>query len=141
MDADTESSQREIPPQASFGRRPVLWGATAALSSAVIMGLEMAAARLMAPWFGASAHVWAVLISVVMLALAVGYFLGGRLADRSPSDRPMYAAILASGVYQLAALFGAVGFLESLATMDVRSGTALSVVLLFATHMVALAVV
>src|SRR6185295_19405304 len=46
---------------------------------------EIAVARLMAPFFGASTIVWANTIGVVLVALSIGYWLGGRLADRNPS--------------------------------------------------------
>lgn len=44
------------------------------------MVMELAAVRLLAPWFGTSLVVWTNVIAVVLLALALGYFLGGRLA-------------------------------------------------------------
>jgi len=52
---------------------------------AASLGTEIAAARLLAPFFGASTIVWANTIATVLLALAVGYWLGGRLADRRPT--------------------------------------------------------
>jgi MFS family permease len=52
---------------------------------AASLGTEIAAARLLAPYFGASTIVWATTIATVLLALSVGYWLGGRIADRYPS--------------------------------------------------------
>jgi spermidine synthase len=49
------------------------------------LGAEIAAARLLAPWFGASTIVWANTIATVLVALSVGYWVGGRLADRDPT--------------------------------------------------------
>src|SRR3954462_2988323 len=49
------------------------------------LGAEIAAARLLAPWFGASTVVWANTIATVLVALSAGYWVGGRLADRDPT--------------------------------------------------------
>lgn len=51
---------------------------------ACTMGTEIAGARLLAPYFGDSTIVWANTIAVVLVALSVGYWLGGKLADRDP---------------------------------------------------------
>jgi hypothetical protein len=66
------------------------------------LGAEIAAARLVAPAFGASTVVWANTIAIVLVALAGGYWLGGRLADRRPSTRAMArAAVLGAGMIAL----------------------------------------
>lgn len=54
------------------------------------MATEMCASRFLAPWFGTSTIVWSVLIAVVLAAMSVGYWLGGRLADRRPSWTVLY---------------------------------------------------
>jgi spermidine synthase len=48
------------------------------------LGAEIAAARLLAPFFGASTIVWANTIATVLVALSVGYWIGGSIADRRP---------------------------------------------------------
>jgi spermidine synthase len=56
-------------------------------SGAVLLGLEIAASRVLAPFFGNSLFVWGSLIGVVLAGLSVGYYAGGALADRLP--RPL----------------------------------------------------
>src|SRR5512141_2320988 len=48
----------------------------------IIMVLEIVGARFLAKDFGSSFHVWVSQIGVVLIALALGYYVGGALADR-----------------------------------------------------------
>jgi spermidine synthase len=65
------------------GRIPTLELLVFAVGTSTL-GAEIAAARLMAPFFGDSTIVWANTIAIVLVALSVGYWFGGRMADRHP---------------------------------------------------------
>lgn len=65
----------------------------------VLMSLEMLGSRYLGPYFGYTIHIWAALISTVLAALAIGYFLGGRLADRTQSVRILGVVVLIAFVY------------------------------------------
>ena len=68
-------------------------------TGAAVMATEMCASRFIAPWFGSSMIVWSVLISVVLAAMSLGYWLGGRLADRRPSWSLLYKLPVITGIF------------------------------------------
>jgi spermidine synthase len=76
------------------------------------LGAEIAAARLMAPFFGASTIVWANTIGVVLVALSIGYWLGGRIGDRHPHLRGLCLLVLAAAVLIAIVPFVAQPFLD-----------------------------
>ena len=76
------------------------------------LGVEIAAARLLAPYFGASTIVWANTIGVVLVALSVGYWFGGRFADRHPHLRGLCAVVLAAALLIACVPFAARPFLR-----------------------------
>src|SRR3712207_3884492 len=62
------------------------------------LGAEIAAARLMAPFFGDSTIVWANTIAIVLVALSIGYWFGGRMAERHPNIRGLCVLVLIAAV-------------------------------------------
>jgi len=67
----------------------------------IIMVLEIIGARFLAKDFGSSFHVWVSQIGVVLIALALGYYLGGALADRWQRLSFLVALLIPAGVVQL----------------------------------------
>jgi spermidine synthase len=88
-----------------------LLGALVFVVGASSLGVEIAAARLLAPYFGASTVVWANTIGVVLVALSVGYWFGGRYADRHPHLRGLCLVVLAASVLIAIVPFAARPFL------------------------------
>jgi spermidine synthase len=72
---------------------------TAALTGAAIMIIEILGAKMLTPYVGMSHFVWIAQIAVTLVALACGYYAGGRIADRSPRLPILYWAILGAAVY------------------------------------------
>ena len=99
--------------------------AVAALAGYAVMSLELVAVRLLAPWFGDSAYVWTNVIGVLLVALALGAWLGGTLAV------PDRAAGRLRNVLLLAAALTAVTpwIAGSVAGLMVRSGLPLEAAL------------
>ena len=79
---------------------------------AASLGAEIAAARLLAPFFGASTVIWANTIAVVLVSLSVGYWLGGRLADRDPTLSGLCRIVLAAAAGLALVPFVATPFLR-----------------------------
>ncbi len=64
-----------------------------------LMGFEMLGSRYLYPYYGGSIETWAALISTVLAALMIGYFLGGVVVDRFPSLYLLGILISLSAVY------------------------------------------
>jgi spermidine synthase len=73
---------------------------------------EICASRLLAPYFGASTVVWANVIGLVLAALSVGYWLGGRIADRRPQQHALGGIVVAGGALVAVVPFAAQPFLD-----------------------------
>lgn len=62
-------------------------------SGVAVMAVELGASRLLAPYFSSSQIVWTIIIGTIMIAMALGYIWGGRLADRDPNPDRLYRPI------------------------------------------------
>lgn len=75
---------------------------TVFFTGAAVLIIEVAAIRMLAPYFGSSLSVLSSVLTVVLAALSVGYFIGGRIADRMPFFLPLYTIIGTAGILMLA---------------------------------------
>lgn len=107
------------------------------ISGMITLAAEFAASRLLGNVFGTSNIVWASIIGLIMIYLTLGYFIGGRWADKSPFPKTMYA-ILAWAAFALGVVpFIAGPVLRAAATafdslqMGVLGGSFAAVMILF----------
>lgn len=75
------------------------------LVGCAIMSLEMLASRYLNPYFGGTIFTWSALISVVLLAMMSGYFLGGFCADKLKLSWVLEAMICLAALYLIALPF------------------------------------
>lgn len=66
------------------------------------MALEVNASRMLAPYFGTSLFVWSSIIGIVLLSLSLGYYYGGKLADKYPKASVLYALLLGVSIWMTA---------------------------------------
>jgi spermidine synthase len=92
--------------------RPRLVRAIVFVVGTASLGAEIAAARLLAPYFGASTIIWANTIATVLVALSAGYAVGGRLADRRADLQGLCVIVLLASVLLAAVPFVADPFLR-----------------------------
>ncbi len=64
-----------------------------------LMGFEMLASRYLYPYFGGGINTWASLIATVLIALMLGYLIGGALVDRTMSPKLCGALLIVAGLY------------------------------------------
>ncbi|MEI6972423.1 MAG: fused MFS/spermidine synthase, partial [bacterium] len=113
----------------------------------VTLGTELAASRLLAPFFGTSIVIWTSVIGLFLAALSAGYWLGGKLADRSPRlftvlRLVMIAAVLIGIAPDLARpVFGLAIKGMAAAKMGLLAGSFLSVMVLLGVPMILLGAV
>jgi MFS family permease len=98
-----------------------------------VMGIELLGGRLLAPYFGSSIYVWGAIITVFMLALSLGYLIGGRYSVHSPSLRRLALIVLAAALTVLPVLLAGDALLDALSARlpDPRFGSLLAALSLF----------
>lgn len=73
--------------------------AVAFFSGLAVMGVEITSSRLLAPYFGTSLFVWTNVIGVILIALSLGYYLGGKISEKNSSLKTLFGIIFFAGAF------------------------------------------
>jgi len=103
------------------------------VSGFCIMTIEMLGARILSPYFGGSLSVWGSIITIFMLALALGYLLGGRLSTRTPSALTYALFFIGAALFSLPIILFADSVMRPIMVNieDPRYGSLLASIFLF----------
>ena len=103
------------------------------VSGFCIMTIEMLGARILSPYFGGSLSVWGSIITIFMLALALGYLLGGRLSTRTPSGLTYALFFIGAALFSLPIILFADSVMRPIMINieDPRYGSLLASIFLF----------
>lgn len=104
------------------------------ICGAVVMILEMVGSRLLSPYMGTSIIVWTSLIGIILASLSVGYWWGGALSDRNPNAKIFSRIIFLAAVLIFIMNMGKAYLLSFIQehVPDIRIGTVIAAILLFA---------
>lgn len=132
------------------------------VTGAAIMVLEILGARIIGPYYGVSLYVWSSLITVTLIALAIGYWQGGRIADRAVNSNDsgnkekkmkahietvrkatgkLYLFILLAGVSMMLIPLISAPVLKATGALGIRAGALASAFILFTLPLVFLGMV
>ncbi|MFH0847289.1 MAG: fused MFS/spermidine synthase [Chloroflexota bacterium] len=94
-----------------MNRAITLWKSMAIvfINSFCVMVIELIASRILAPYIGVSLYTWTSIIGVILAGIALGNYLGGKLADRYPYPLALVIIMLA-GSWATIAIVPALGF-------------------------------
>ena len=75
------------------------------VASACVLIIEIVAGRILAPTIGVSLYTWTSIIGIVLAGISAGNYLGGRMADRYPSQTTLGLILLAASISSLTVLY------------------------------------
>ncbi len=107
--------------------------ALAGWSGFYVMAIELLSGRILAPSFGNSIYVWGGVITIFMLALSIGYLIGGQLSIYAPSLRKLGLILICAALATLPVIVWSEPLLDAIFTRvsDPRYGSLLASSALF----------
>ena len=88
-------------------KKNIIMYLTAFFSGMSVMAVELGASRLLAPYFSSSQIVWTIIIGIIMISMAIGNVVGGKMADKYPTPTRLFIWLFAAATWiMLIPLFG-----------------------------------
>lgn len=120
-----------MPNRGSEHVRPLLLQFTLLVSGASVMIIEILGTRILGPFYGLGLQVWAALITVALVALAFGYWIGGKVADRWQSAALFHALVAGAGLATFLVRMLASPILHAFAGLGLEAGALASALVIF----------
>lgn len=102
------------------------------ITGAAVLVVEVIAVRILSPYFGNTMFTVSSVLGVILAALSLGYYYGGKMADKYPSEKLFFGIIFVSGASILFLQFLNIIVLPILGyALSINSGPLISSVILF----------
>lgn len=99
------------------------------IEGASLMGIELIGAKLVAPSYGNSIYVWAAVLSVTLAGLTLGYFGGGKLSVKEPTEKMLFNIIALAALAVIIMPFTGKMIMNATLGLDLRLGIILSCII------------
>lgn len=101
------------------------------MTGSSVMILEIVGTRVIGPFYGVSLYVWSSLITVALVALSLGYWIGGMAADRWPKRDVLYLIVALAGLSSLIIPFASISIMSTCHLLGLRAGALTSSTIMF----------
>ena len=96
------------------------------IEGGALMAVEIAGAKLVAPFYGNSLYVWAAVLGLTLGGLATGYFLGAAVSRRYPTLTALYTIVLIAALLVALMPWSAPAVMEATLGFELRAGITIS---------------
>ncbi len=102
---------------------------TLLVEGGALMAVELLGAKLVAPFYGNSLYVWTSVLGVTVLALTLGYYLGGILSEKHAKSGMLFSIVAVSAVLVFALPHSSKLFMSFTSGMDLKMGIIVTCIL------------
>ena len=101
------------------------------ISGSAILAIEILGTRILGPYYGVSIFLWSALIGVTLIALSIGYTLGGHWADKNPTYIGLAILLICAGLWIIIIPYIKYPVLTILSPVGLRVAVLMAALILF----------